>query len=101
MPRRGSTALTAAALRPSGEALVAGEAVDDGCRVAVKRCVICRESQLETANVGDVFAQGQMSVDVHARRDLAVGKQSHESLGIGGKTSGVRRCPPVSNAPRP
>ena len=43
------------------EALVAGEAVDDWCGLVLKRGVIRREGQLETANVGDVLAQGQMT----------------------------------------
>jgi len=53
---------------PEEEALIAGESIHGRRRNAVQRSVIGGECQLQSADVGNIFAQSQASIHVRARR---------------------------------
>src|ERR1044072_1972119 len=52
------------------EPLISSEAVDRGRVLAAERCAIGVVSDSETGKVGDVFAQGQLALDVKPRQRL-------------------------------
>src|SRR5690606_16240094 len=86
-------------LRPAHEeALLAGEAVDHRCRLAVERATVCLQGNGQAAKVADVLAHRYLAVDVHVRqlRELVAFVLRAELGRLRLELARVLRGPPVA-----
>src|SRR5258708_1379705 len=83
-------------LRPRDkEALFGRETVDELAFLAHQRALERLVGEGDAAEVGDVFAEGQLAVDVHAGQHLIAVELVHHLLGAGLELLGVGLRPPL------
>src|SRR5690606_19851889 len=85
-------------LRPAHEeALLAGEAVDHRCRLAVQRAAVSLQGDGQPTQVADVLAHRDLAVDVHVRqlRELVAFVLRPELGRLRLELARILGCPPV------